>query len=64
MALTLNNILINSYNSLIKDPTGFYEPENITVTYNATTRTVTLTGECGLFIVAKAGSVVYYQKVV
>ena len=35
---------INSLQVLVKDPTGFDEPAEVTVTYNSTTRKVTLTG--------------------
>jgi len=39
------NALVNTYpSSITKDPTGFSDNENIAVTYNGTTRKVTLTG--------------------
>lgn len=35
----------NRFNSLMKDPSGFYDPEGVSVIYNSSNRTITLTGD-------------------
>jgi len=40
----LSGLIPKTQNTFMEDPTGFVRPENITATYNSTTRKITLTG--------------------
>ena len=42
--VTINGVSQNNLRTIAKDPTGFDFPENVIVTYDSTTRTITLTG--------------------
>lgn len=44
---------------ITKDPTGFYEPENVVMSYDSTNRTVTLLGSISAFWRAKQVSALY-----
>ena len=50
---TLNNIskkiVANDKSDITREPTGFTEPENVDVSYNGTTRTITLTGSVAAY---------------
>lgn len=45
-------------NAILKEPTGFYEPENVTVSYDSTARTITLGGTVYAFYRGKLNSTI------